>query len=231
MKDKDGIEYSLGDFIQRPANRKTVIFGSGKYGEYIQQVLNENSIDLYAFCDNNTEIIGNQKNGVRIFGLSELLDEEDLTFIVAVADLNAKLKIKDQLIANGIDSNRIVIPLPYRREAFYDEMSWQMDEFRFGIIGIHWEKKRKENKICKYFVSNNLTKIVVYEDTQFTGWIEKDFENENIEIIQYISSIDTDIAKDADAVLILNEKYFEEIEDALMDKTSIPIIGIWEVVR
>lgn len=66
--------------------KKIIIFGAGIVGEVVEYSLRKSGIDVYCFCDNNTEKIGKKLHGIEIKALREVSEQKlDALFVVAVA--------------------------------------------------------------------------------------------------------------------------------------------------
>lgn len=230
MKDKYGIEYSISDFMKEKNDKKIIIFGAGRYGKQIYHELTANGLTVFAFCDNNKK--NNNLFDLPIMKISEISSVVKYYFIISVAANEAKKLIKYQLVNAGVPFENIVIPIPLRKTKFYDERLVADDEFRFAAIGMQWRYQRNNNRhIQKYFESNELYKIILYEYDEFTDWIDVDFKNSKVTIVQKINSVKDKLIDDYDAILVLDEKNFEFIEDTLMCQSKKPVISIWEVIK
>lgn len=230
MKDENGIEYSLADFIAdaKVSPKKIIIFGAGDVGNYIYSKLIEANIDIEGFCDNRRA--GELKFDKKIYDISELENNKEIYFVVGVFEALAKISIKHQLLKHSIQMHRIVIPIPMKGEKFYTHGVFEESELRTPYIEMLWDKTKESSKIYRYFSSNKLNKLVVYS----CGVYEKDLENNlaesDVKIVQIIDSIEKTLVDDFDALFVLDEDNFEKIEDYFLGKINKPIVSLLEVI-
>ncbi len=102
--------YYYRRMIQRLSEKKElVIFGAGKYGQGVLDVLRLERIGTIAcFCDNNDKMIGTCIQGVEVLSLHEATKRyADACYIVTPIDYENE--ILQQLLCAGIKSENIVI--------------------------------------------------------------------------------------------------------------------------
>ena len=74
--------------------------------------------------------------------------------------------------------------------------------------------------------------LIVFGIDELKGWLEQDLLNSGIIIKKIINKIDEFTeADECDAVVVLDEVNYEVIEEKLMQRTKVPIISIWDVIR
>jgi hypothetical protein len=234
MKDLNGIEYNLYDFISYALKKKVVIFGAGKYGNYIYEVLNGNGINIVAVCDNNKDKLYSLRDKYPVRTLEDLKSTlEEYYFIIAIAKIDIIKAIRNQLNDFGVKSNKLVIPLPDSNSNYFDGLIMFEPEYCIQAIKEHWVRVRQDSKqIVDYFETNELYELIVYEIDEFKGWLEQDLLNSRVVIKKRIKALEefTD-REECDAVVVLDEVNYEVIEEELMSRTEAPIISIWDIVR
>ena len=234
MRDDKGIEYSLEEFISTPTEKKIVIFGAGNYGMYVFNELRKNGIDVYAFCDNDkTRLLSIKKDyPVTEFDfLKKTIDE--FVFIIAVVAFEIKRIIKIQLLNSGVSEKDIIIPIPYRRNCFFDYWITFEPDFWLPIVKQQWHFRRKTGThIVDYFEKNELFKIVLYEVDELKGWLDEDLDGSKVSILHKMKSLDDNSClSDCDAVVLFDDVKADFIEEELMERTKSPIISMWDVLR
>ena len=234
MKDFQGIEYDLNDFMEYANGKKIVIFGAGKYGIHIYRVLIDNGIDIFAICDNDEKKLYSLKDAYPVMNLQKLRRRiEEYYFIIAISKIEIIKVVKDQLMYCGVNPDKIVIPLPDIRTGYFDGLIMFDSEYCVQALKEQWSRARCRNmQIVDYFKTNDLFKLVVLEIEELRGWIDQDVLNSEIVIVKKIDSLEKFTEReDCDAVLVLDEANYEKIEEILMRRTEVPVISIWDVVR
>lgn len=234
MKDLAGIEYNINDFISYACGKKIVVFGAGRYGNYLYKVLADNGIDAYGVCDNNKEKLDLLKEKYPVITLEDLKNDlGDYYFIIAIAKLEILKTIRKQLSEYGVKPNKMVIPLAEIKSGWFDSRIIFDSEYCVPAVKEQWQHARQcGTRIADYFESNAFYRLIVIENDQLKGWLDRDLADSSVTIIKRINSLEEFAQKEeCDAVVIIDEANYEIIEEELMQKTDIPIISIWDVVR
>ncbi len=234
MKDLNGIEYNLGDFIKDTQRKKIVIFGIGKYGNYIYDILIDNGVEIFAVCDNNKEKLYSQRNNYPVNSLENLKGSlKDYYFIIAIAKIEIIKIIRSQLENFGVKPDRMIIPLPDSKSDFFDGLIMFEPMYCIQAVKEHWKNIRKDCKrIADYFETNGLYSIILFEIDELRGWLDQDLLNSRVVIKKKMKTLDEFTENEVcDAIVVLDEVNYEIIEEELMRKTEVPIISIWDIVR
>lgn len=234
MKDKNGTEYSLEGFFLSGCRKKIVVFGAGNYGAYICDELEKNGYSEYLICDNNRKKLKILAYTHNIIELNDLIKNvNDYIVIIAVIDVEIIKSIKKQLIVNGFKESDIVIPIPESRSPFFDFFVLYDKELSYLTIVQQWINKRNKGRgISDYFEKNNLYNLIVYEADGLIDWLREDLNDTNVSIVQVINNTNSiSNLKGIDAFVVLDEVKFDFVQEELMKKYYIPVIGIWDVIR
>ena len=234
MKDLNGVEYNLDDFISYARGKKTVIFGAGKYGKYIYEIFRENRVEVCAICDNNREKLDSLKEKYPVSTLEDLKDSiEEYYFVIAIVRIEIVKVIRNQLNHYGVKPDKIVIPFSDIKSDYYDGLVMFDSEYGVHALKEQWRCARQGNgRIADYFELNDLYVLIVFGIDELKGWLEQDLLNSGIIIKKIINKIDEFTeADECDAVVVLDEVNYEVIEEKLMQRTKVPIISIWDVIR
>ncbi len=234
MKDLEGIEYSINDFMTYAKGEKIVIFGAGKYGNHIYNTLINNDISVYAICDNNEEKLDLLRDKYPVNRIENLKSTiEKYHFIIAITKIEIVKEIRTQLSQYGVKPNKLIIPLPDIKTGFFDSLIMFDSEYGVQAVKERWNYARHcRTQIADYFETNELYKLIVLEIEELKGWLDQDLLNSKIVIKEKISSLEEFTEKEEhDAIVILDEVNYELIEEYLMEKTEKPIISIWDVIR
>lgn len=91
------------------ASEQIVLFGAGRYGEAVFDMLRQESIDsVQCFCDNSDKVIGNLVCGVKILSPQEAFKRyPNACFIITPKDYENE--ILRQLVHMGVEIDNIVI--------------------------------------------------------------------------------------------------------------------------
>lgn len=234
MRDLNGTEYNINDFMSYARGKKIVMFGAGNYGNYIYKTLAENDIDVYAVCDNNKEKLYSLQDKYPVSTLDDLKSSrEEYYFIIAIAKLGILKAIKSQLYDYGVKLDKMIIPLPEIKSGWFDSLIMFDSEFGVQAVKEQWRHARLgSTQIIDYFESNDLCELIVFENTELSGWLDQDLLNSRVTIKKRIHSLEEFAEREeCDAVVVLDEANYEIIEEELMRRTEAPIISIWDVVR
>ncbi len=234
MRDSNGVEYSLDEFISYAPGRKIVIFGVGDYGTYIYKVLKKNDIEVYAMCDNNKEKLCALRDKYPVSTLENLRGcKEECYFIIGIAKIDIVKAIRSQLHDFGVQADKMIIPLPDTKSGYFHSLIMFDSEYWIPAVKEQWQHARQcSTQIVDYFETNDLFKLIVFENDAFKGWLERDLLHSKVVIRKKISSLEDFTEEDEyDAVVVLDEANYEGIEEQLMRRTKVPIISIWDVVR
>lgn len=234
MKDLNGIEYNLSDFISNTYWKKIVILGIGKYGNYIYDILIDNGVEIFAVCDNNKEKLYSLRNKYPVNSLENLKGSlKDYYFIIAIAKIEIIKLIRSQLENFGVKPDRMVIPLPDSKSDFFDGLIMFEPMYCIQAVKEHWNNIRQDDKrIAEYFETNGLYRLILFEIDELRGWLDQDLLNSRIIIKKKINTLDEFTEKDeCDAIVVMDEVNYEIIEEELMKRTEVPIISIWDIVR
>lgn len=85
-------------------NKKIIVFGTGKYGKNVSDLLYEKDYSVFAYCDNNKEI--DEFEGKKVFLPEQAIDMFGDAIYIVASKLNAD-EMKMQLETLGIDYNCI----------------------------------------------------------------------------------------------------------------------------
>lgn len=231
MKDENGIEYSLADFIAdaKVSPKKIMIFGAGEFGNYVYSRLIEHGIDILGFCDNKKA--GQVKFGMKIYSVEELKENNDAYVVVAVMNSHQKMCIKEQLLKSGIDKNRLVVPLSLKGDPFYKADIHVEPEFQEIYLRICCENVKSTNRVFSYFSSNGLKRLLVYPYKDYGDFLRDELNGSDIRIVGEIVCRDNLRNKDQyDAIIVLDEGHFEKIEDEFLPCADKPIVSLLEVI-
>lgn len=231
MKDENGIEYFLADFIAdaKVSPKKIIIFGAGEFGNYVYSRLIEQGIDILGFCDNKKA--GQVKFGKKIYSVDELKENKNAYVVVSVMNAHQKMSIKEQLLNCGIDKNRLVVPLSLKGDPFYKADIHVEPELQEIYLRICCENANASNRVYRYFSSNGLKKLLVYPYKDYEDFLRNELNGSDIRIVGEIVCRDNLPKKDQyDAIIVLDEGHFEKIEDEFLPCTDKPIISLLEVI-
>ncbi len=234
MKGSNGIEYSLTDFLAHADKKKIIVFGAGKYGNHIYNTIIENKIEVFAICDNNKEKLKEIQNKYPVKTLDELKDNiDEYWFVIGITKIKIIKEIRDQLYKAGVTYDKMIVPLPDIKTGYFDSLIMYDSEFCNQAVKEQWRNARKEpGQIADYFESNDLYELVIFGNKELDGWLEDDLLESKVKVNKVIYSVDQFDNRDkCDAVVVLDEVEYEEIEEQLMLKTDVPIISIWDIVR
>lgn len=234
MKDLNGVEYNLNEFISYASGKKIVIFGAGGYGTYIYKVLKKNKIKVYAMCDNNKEKLYALRNKYPVSTLENLKScKDECYFIIGIAKIAIVKIIRRQLHDLGIREDKMVIPLPNTKSGYFHSLIMFDSEYWIPAVKEQWQHARQcSTQIADYFETNDLLELIVFENEAFNGWLERDLLHSKVVIRKKINSLEDFTEEDkCDAVVVLDEANYESIEEQLMQRIKVPIISIWDVVR
>ncbi len=236
MKDEFGREYSIDGFIK--CVRKTdniIIFGAGKYGTHLFEYLQSAGIVVNALCDNNRKVIDYLRGDYPVKYVEDINEADILGyFIIGISRLNIVKIVKKQLEELGVSPNRIIIPLPNEKSGFFDNRIMMDDEFCMFAIREMWSdvRRRNDNHIVDYFVTNDLFRLVVFEHEMLSGWLDEDLNDTEVEIVEKMNSIEEyNVGCICDAIIIMNELKYEVMEERLLTMIDVPIISIWDVLK
>ncbi len=234
MKDLNGIEYDIYDFMSYAYGKKIVIFGAGKYGNHIYETLMNKGISVSAVCDNNKERLDSLKDKYPVSSLENLKNAvEEYYFIIAIAKIETVKIIRSQLCQYGVRPDRLIIPLPDIKTGYFDSLIMFDSEYCVQAVKEHWKRARHCGaQIADYFETNDLYRLIVFETDELKGRLDQDLLNSRVVIKKKIHALEEFTEKEeCDAVVVLDEENYEVIEERLMQKTEKPIISIWDVVR
>lgn len=234
MKDWEGIEYSINDFISYTDGEEIVIFGAGKYGNHIYETLTNSGIRVYAICDNSEEKLESIKDKYPVISIQDLKNNIDkYYFIIAIAKIESVKKVRNQLSQYGVKTDKIVIPLPDIKTGYFDGLIMFDSEYGVQAVKERWKYARHcGTQIADYFETNDLYKLIVFEIDELKGWLEQDLSNSKITIKKRINSLEEFTGQEEhDAIVVLDEVNYEIIEEYLIQKTKKPIISMWDVIR
>lgn len=127
--------------------------------------------------------------------------KETYSYIVAVKDIAAKMEILEQLFSAGIGKGRIVIP------------AQGMESTR------------------NFFAKNGLFLLALYDVSEKESFSREFLSGETIRIRSVFHKAAEAEEVFADAILIADQKHFDELEEDLLAYTTKPIIGLWEAFR
>ncbi len=234
MKDLNGIEYDIDDFISYADGKKIVIFGAGKYGKHIYETLMNKDINVFGIYDNSKEILDSLKDTYPVISLENLKKHVDeYYFMIAVAKIEIVKIIRSQLCQYGVGPDKLIIPLPDIKTGYFDSLIMFDSEYCVQAVKEHWKRARYSGtQIADYFEMNDLYSLIVFETDELKGQLDQDLLNSRVVIKKKITTLEefTD-REEYDAVVVLDEKNYEMIEESLMQRTEKPIISIWDVVR
>ena len=225
MKDLSGIEYDIDNIIG--CKQKIIIWGAGRYGRYIYRYLKKRGVNIYAIADKRQDI----KAPIPVAMLRQLDNIERYIFVIAVGWKEAKLEIKEQLLSYGIKPTQLVIPIPCFDSEFYDQSLMNHPDFIYPAIAAKWNYvRRRGSHISDYFEQNDICRIGVCEIKEFKGWLEEDLEWSIASVCQKITS-ECSIDEDLDAIVVMDAKRFDVIEEQIMNRTKCPVINIMEILK
>lgn len=234
MKDKNGTEYNLNDFILYAREKKIVIFGAGDYGTYIYRKLKRNRIPVYAFCDNDKEKLELMKKKYPVSILENLKSNlEEYYFIIGISKIVIVKAIKSQLYDFGVKLDKMIIPLPDIKSGYFHSMIMFDSEYWIPAVKEQWQYARLHSKqIADYFKTNGLYELIIYENEELKGWLDQDLLNSGVIIKKKINSLEEFTEKEkCDAVVVIDEPNYEVIEEQLLYRTEVTVLSIWDVVR
>lgn len=81
-----------------PDKQKVILFGAGGLGEFAFSKLNK-EYEIVAYCDNNKDILGNEKNGIEIISFEKMKHFENVMIIITSS---YREEISKQLFENDI---------------------------------------------------------------------------------------------------------------------------------
>lgn len=234
MKDLNRIEYNLTEFISYVQQEKVVIFGAGKYGLYIYEILRKNGINIFAVCDNDKDKLNSLKDKFPVSTLEDLKNTlEEYYFVIAIAKVEIVKLIRKQLEDYGVKTDKLIIPFPDSNSDYFDGTVMFDPEYYVQVIKEHWIYTRKNHtQIRDYFEMNGLYNLIVLEIDELREWLDQDLLNSRIVIKKRIKTVDEFTENDeCDAVVVLDEVNYEVIEEELMKRTEAVIISIWDIIR
>ncbi len=234
MKDSNGIEYNLNDFMSYAQGRKIVIFGAGKYGNHVYETLRENDIDIFAICDNNKDKLSSLKDRYPVCALEDLkCTQEEYYFVIAIARIEIVKVIREQLEAYGVPLENLVIPFPESGSIYFDGLIMFDPQYCIQALKEQWMRARQDSRqIADYFETNGLYRLMVFEIDGLEGWLDQDLFYSKVVIKRKIKDLDEFAENEEfDGIVVLDEVNYEMIEEELMHKTEVPVISIWDVVR
>lgn len=79
----DGTKDELLDELK---SRKVIIYGAGREGTIVADVLDRHGVNNYFFCDRSSLLAGTKKNGRYVLSVGELNEMKDLMIIISVSD-------------------------------------------------------------------------------------------------------------------------------------------------
>lgn len=210
----------LNAFIKEYNNENIIIFGAGKYGQYLREYLNDQGIGIKGFCDNN-------KNNDQILSLSDTLELfSNLTFIIGVVNAQTKKDIIFQLEEANVDPKTIIVPLQLFKTPFFDKSILYSDCFGKYLIDMQWKKAEENNRIKKYFELNEIWQIGIFGKENLVKRLMCDLEECKIQVVDCNGCFSNTF----DAIVVMDVKKYYYIEERLMEKYDCPIINIWSVL-
>ena len=236
MRDEFGIEYSIEGFIRSLKNDdRIIIFGAGKYGLHIYDTLRTEGIRVDAISDNNKAVLDGLRNEYPVKYVEDIT-ESDKTgyFVIGISRLNIVKAVEKQLKDMGIETDKIIIPIPTEKSGFFDNRIMIDEEYCMLAVREMWNDVRRmnNNHIVDYFETNDLFRIAVFETDMFKGWLDDDLKGSKVSIVEKPDSIESYKAdSEYDAIIILNELMYEVMEEKLMRITTVPIISIWDLLK
>jgi len=153
--------------------------------------------------------------------------------MIAVAKIEIVKTIRSQLCQYGVGPDKLIIPLPDIKTGYFDSLIMFDSEYCVQAVKERWKRARYSGtQIADYFEMNDLYRLIVFETDELKGQLDQDLLNSHVVIKKKITTLEefTD-REEYDAVVVLDEKNYEMIEESLMQRTEKPIISIWDVVR
>ena len=223
--------YDLDAFIgEYDGQIPIVIFGTGRYGEFMVNKLSAAGIHIDCFTCNSTARFGSKFCNIDVKVPSSVL-QRDAFIIISTIDVYTKMDILHQLLEAGVRRERIIIPIE-PLGVFYDKKVREVPEFAEAEKRITLSRIQKEKEyFCEYFVTNELTRIAIFGKDELSQIVEELLSDTDVEI-RYI---DADSGFDNfDAILLTDRDNFIFLEEQLMDRmgeSQIPVINFWTVVK
>lgn len=229
-------EYSIEGFMTRiQKDDNIIIFGAGKYGLYIYDLLKSKEIFVNSIIDNNKTVLNELRDKYPVKYIEDLGEDDKAGYIiVGISRLDCIKTVEMQLLDLGVKRNKIVIPLPKDNSGFFDKRIMLDEEYCLLALREMWKEVRRSNKthIIDYFETNDLLKILVFEVEMFKGWLDKDLKDSKVSIVKHLDKIeDYKPESECDAIVVLDELHYEVMEETLMELTNIPIISMWDIVK
>ncbi len=236
MKDINGIEYSIDEFINQFDNNKSVvIFGGGKYGQYIFNYLQKANIPIDSIIDNDEVVLDRLSKSYPTKKIREIESLLDCSyFVIGISRINIIKIVQKQLTNMKVKTDQLIIPLPHEDSSFFDPMIMLDNEFCHKAVIEQWNfiRSLNDNHIIDYFETNDLYKIVIFEEEHVKGWLSNDLKDSKVNILKeynLLEEFDANIS--CDAIVIGDELIYETMEEKLMEITDAPIISIWDILR
>lgn len=102
------IKREYKNLLEKIDNNPVIIFGAGRYGKFLNNLLQKHGKKVVAFCDNNLEIQHTKINGRPVLSPeAAIMDYDEAVFVIASAKHSEDIKL--QLIQNKVSVERIGI--------------------------------------------------------------------------------------------------------------------------
>lgn len=112
--------------------KKVVIFGAGRHGHQIYDILRYQKIEVAFLCDNNKGGSIDKETGLKVLKTDELKNHtEDFLILIGVADKKITQSIENQLINIGFYSEQISNTLDYVKKMTIENLDLYHDNFKW----------------------------------------------------------------------------------------------------
>lgn len=95
-------------FLHEMENRNVIIFGAGRWGTKLIDILQQNENNIRGICDNSKTVQGTLKNGFIVISVEAAVKQFPDALYVVVNQMHAD-EMRDQLIEYGIDEKNIKV--------------------------------------------------------------------------------------------------------------------------
>lgn len=92
-----------------PGKRKFILFGAGNVGKKTKKYLEMCGYHPIAFCDNDSDAIGKQVEGIPVISVEEAVNYSGNAVIV-ICSILYRQEMYSQLLESGYDSDKILVP-------------------------------------------------------------------------------------------------------------------------
>lgn len=228
---KSEMYYDLDVFIREYDGKiPVVIFGTGKYGEFIINKLTAAGIRVDCCTCNTIFRYGTKFCGLDVVAPSSVFGR-DVFILIAIVDVLHKMDVLHQLLDAGVKRERIITPIE-PIGVLHDRKLREAPEFAEALKRLTLTRiKNDRDYFCEYFVTNELMRVAVLGKDEYSQIAEDLLSDTSVEI-RYI---DPDGGLDGfDAILLTDRDNFFSLEEQLMDRmgeVQIPVIDFWMVVR